>query len=99
MITKKQLQQLARQKNIQTVGLEKKDVIRALQRAEKNLDCFGTDRISVCQEEACLWRKDCVAIGQSTKHGATSDGFFRNVKKGSVRTLSVVSHLFLSGKM
>ncbi|MBW1975828.1 MAG: SAP domain-containing protein [Deltaproteobacteria bacterium] len=36
-------------------------IIRAIQRAEENPECFGTERVFVCGEMACLWRGDCIA--------------------------------------
>ncbi len=38
----------------------KTEIIRAIQQAERNQICFGTDRVKVCNLKSCLWREDCV---------------------------------------
>lgn len=40
----------------------KTDLIRAIQRAEDNYDCFATGSADECGQESCLWREDCTAI-------------------------------------
>ena len=35
------------------------EVIRAIQRAEGNFDCYGTAVEGECDQEECLWREDC----------------------------------------
>lgn len=37
----------------------KKDLIKAIQRAEGSFDCFGT-AIGSCDQSACCWRVDCI---------------------------------------
>lgn len=37
----------------------KKELIKNIQRAEGNFDCFGTARNS-CSQMACCWRSDCL---------------------------------------
>jgi hypothetical protein len=39
--------------------MEKGDLIRAIQRAEGNFDCYGTATEEECDQEGCLWREDC----------------------------------------
>jgi len=87
---------LARGMNIQTAGLSKTDMIRGFQRAEGNIDCFGTERIRVCQEKACLWKTDCMTLTNTRKPLPHVDEFFVGSNKSSVRNLSIISHLFLS---
>lgn len=36
------------------------DLIKAIQRAEGNMDCYATDRNRTCVEEGCLWREGCL---------------------------------------
>jgi len=38
---------------------EKAELIRAIQRAEGNIDCFGTAAEEECSQEGCLWREEC----------------------------------------
>ncbi len=42
-------------------GLNKRDLVRAIQRREGNFDCFGSAWDGVCDQEGCLWRVDCFA--------------------------------------
>lgn len=42
-------------------GMEKQELVRAIQRAEGNFDCFGSAMEGVCDQAACLWRQDCFA--------------------------------------
>jgi len=37
----------------------KKDLIRNIQRAEGNFDCFGRTS-SYCDQMVCCWRSDCI---------------------------------------
>jgi hypothetical protein len=47
--------------------MKKTDVIRAIQRAENNIECYGTQRVDMCDEDACLWRNDCISLDQARK--------------------------------
>ena len=42
-----------------TVGVSKTDLIRRIQRAEGNFDCFGTAK-EYCDQFDCCFRKDCL---------------------------------------
>lgn len=53
------VRKIAKRMSINTYGMGKAEMIRAIQRAEKNPECFGTDRVFVCDEMGCLWRSDC----------------------------------------
>lgn len=52
---------------INTFQMKKNDMILAIQRAENNIECFGTIRVEYCQELSCLWREDCVSLHKSNK--------------------------------
>jgi len=39
----------------------KSELIRAIQRAEDNYDCFATGSADECGQQSCLWREDCKA--------------------------------------
>jgi hypothetical protein len=47
--------------------MKKIDLIRAIQKAENNIACYGTQRVDSCQEETCLWRSDCLALNDEVK--------------------------------
>ena len=56
------IKKIAKDMSIATRGMKKIDLIRSIQRAENNIDCYGTDRVENCHEDACLWRSDCLSI-------------------------------------
>jgi len=37
----------------------KKELVKAIQKAEGNFDCFGT-ATNYCDQMACCWRSDCL---------------------------------------
>lgn len=53
------------EKKAKTFGLKdtwkhsKKDLIKSIQRAEGNFDCFGTAKNS-CNQLNCCWRGECL---------------------------------------
>jgi len=50
----------AREMGVKTGGKKKFEVIRAVQRAEGNFDCFGRSG-GYCDQVFCAWRDDCLA--------------------------------------
>jgi uncharacterized protein (DUF2147 family) len=46
-------------------NMKKVDLIRAIQKAENNMDCYGTQRVDSCQEETCAWRSDCLTLNSA----------------------------------
>lgn len=59
-----EIKRIAKDMGINTYGMKKADAIRSIQRAENNIDRYGTLRVDVCNEDTCLWRNDCLAINQ-----------------------------------
>lgn len=59
MITWNEIRRRARQAGINSWGMKKVDLIRALQRAEGNFDCFGRSR-GYCDQVDCAWREHCL---------------------------------------
>lgn len=47
-------------------GASKAELIHQIQRKEGNFDCYATASLGICDQEACLWRKDC--FGASRAH-------------------------------
>ncbi|MCX5700164.1 MAG: SAP domain-containing protein [Candidatus Omnitrophica bacterium] len=43
-----------------TWRLSKKELIKTIQRAEGNFDCFSTARKNACDQMVCCWRIDCL---------------------------------------
>jgi hypothetical protein len=55
-----EIQKIAKKRGIKILGKSKKvELIRIIQRAEGNFDCFGT-AMNYCDQLSCLWRKDCL---------------------------------------
>ena len=51
---------IAIQRGVAPGRMSKGDLIKAIQRAEGNNDCFGTALWMECGQMSCLWRKDCL---------------------------------------
>jgi hypothetical protein len=60
-MTLKQVKDIARQKNVKVGNMKKETIIRAIQKAEGNFDCFGTATAGICDQMNCMWRKDCLS--------------------------------------
>jgi hypothetical protein len=60
-MTIKQIKEIAKEKGVKVgKGMKKENIIRAIQRAEGNVECFGTATAGVCDQINCLWIKDCL---------------------------------------
>ena len=59
-MNKKQLAGLAKQYFILDDGLSETNLIRRIQVAEGNLDCYATPRVWTCTQFECRWRKACL---------------------------------------
>ena len=57
-----EIRKMAIDMGINTHRMKKNDLVRAIQREEKNMECFGTPRVEYCNEEICLWRDDCISL-------------------------------------
>ena len=56
-----EIREIARAMGVGARGLGKAELVRAIQRAEGAVDCFGTAMEDECDEENCMWREDCFA--------------------------------------
>ncbi|MDJ0655895.1 MAG: hypothetical protein QNJ40_17145 [Xanthomonadales bacterium] len=54
-----EIRKIAKGLGVKSGRLKKAELIRAIQRAEGNFDCFGTAHLGVCDQDSCVWRKDC----------------------------------------
>jgi hypothetical protein len=57
-----EIKRIAKGMGINTFGMKKADVVRAIQPEENNIDCYATQRVDICNEKACLWRNDCISL-------------------------------------
>jgi hypothetical protein len=51
---------IAKEHGLKISGLKKEDLIKQIQVAEGNFDCFATAYAGVCDQMGCLWRDDCM---------------------------------------
>lgn len=55
------VREIAKKKGVEAgKKLNQTDLIRAIQKAEGNNDCFATTQVRECNQMNCLWREDCV---------------------------------------
>ena len=54
-----EIREIARTLGVRSKGMQKAELVRAIQRAEGNFDCFGTAVEDECDQESCMWREDC----------------------------------------
>jgi len=54
-----EIKQIARQQNIKVSRGTKVELVHAIQQAEGNQPCFGSNSATGCEQHACLWRTDC----------------------------------------
>jgi hypothetical protein len=60
-MTIKQVKEIAKKKGVKVgEGMKMENIIRAIQRAEGNFECFGTATAGVCNQINCLWMEDCL---------------------------------------
>lgn len=59
-----QILDIARRRGLQPGRLGKTELVRAIQRAEGNFDCYATAYDGVCDQYQCLWREDCFAAAR-----------------------------------
>ncbi len=55
-----QIRTIAKRKGINPGTMKKTDLVRAIQRAEGNFDCFGTASGGYCDQTKCAWLADCL---------------------------------------
>lgn len=56
----KQIKDIAKEKGVKVGNMKKATLIKSIQRAEGNFDCFATATTGVCDQMKCLWRDDCM---------------------------------------
>jgi hypothetical protein len=57
-----EIRSIAKEKGLKVGKMNKADIIRTIQRAEGNADCYGTEHVNICGQINCLWREDCLAM-------------------------------------
>ena len=51
---------IAKKLGVKSARVKKADLIRAIQLAEGNFDCFGTAAAGFCDQSGCAWLSDCL---------------------------------------
>jgi len=57
-----EIRNIAKERGLKVGKMNKTEIIRSIQRAEGNADCFGTEHVDICGQTNCLWREDCLAM-------------------------------------
>ncbi len=57
-----EIRNVAKERGLKVEKMNKTEIIRTIQRAEGNADCFGTEHVNICGQTSCLWREDCLAM-------------------------------------
>jgi len=54
-----EIREIAKKHGIKPGRMNKADLVRAIQAAESNQQCFDTGASPTCGQDGCLWREDC----------------------------------------
>lgn len=63
-----EIRNIAKQYGLKTSRQNKVDLVRNIQSAEGNFNCFATAKDGVCDQMNCLWREDCFAAAKKAAH-------------------------------
>jgi hypothetical protein len=55
-----EIKKIAKEKGIKAGNIKKPDLIRTIQTAEGNIDCYGSATSGFCDQTNCLRREDCL---------------------------------------
>jgi len=55
----KDIKEIAVDRGVKSGKLKKAELVRAIQKAENNPECFSIGVLDRCVEYDCLWRGDC----------------------------------------
>jgi hypothetical protein len=55
----KEIKTIAAERGVVPGKLKKAELVRAIQKAENNPECFMIGMLDQCVEYDCLWRGDC----------------------------------------
>ena len=60
-----EIRAIAKTYGIKTGKLTKMKLVQAIQLEEGNFDCFGSAATLECDQDTCVWRKDCFTEAQA----------------------------------
>ena len=55
-----EIKAFAKAKGVKAGNMKKAELVRSIQKAEGNVECFGTGKAKECGQMNCLWREDCL---------------------------------------
>lgn len=55
------IKEIAASRGVKPGKAKKVELVRMIQVAEGNADCYASSIADVCNQDACLWRDDCAA--------------------------------------
>ena len=58
------IREKAKEFGIKTTKMKKVDLVRSIQIAEGNFNCFATAMDGACDQFGCVWRDDCFALAK-----------------------------------
>jgi hypothetical protein len=59
-----EIREIEKKSGVRAGKLDKRELVRAIQKAEGNNDCFATPYVRECNQMNCLWREDCMKAGK-----------------------------------
>lgn len=59
-----EIKKIAKSKGVKATHTKKGELIRMIQRAEGNFDCFGSAKSGYCDQIYCSWREDCLIVSK-----------------------------------
>ena len=63
-----EIREIAKNCGLKPGRLTKIDLVRQIQKAEGNFDCFATALDGVCDQTGCLWREECFKAAGAPKN-------------------------------
>ena len=57
------IRKLARERGLKPAKLNKRELVKMIQRSEGNFDCYASAAHGECDQVVCLWREGCFKDG------------------------------------
>lgn len=73
IMNKRELLKIAKSHHIFDAGLSMTELIRRIQLAEGNFDCFGRASARTCDQSNCAWLDSCIRASASAGVGPASE--------------------------
>lgn len=54
-----EIKEVAKGLGVKPGKMKKADLIKEIQKAEGNVDCYNSGNKESCGQDACAWREDC----------------------------------------